>query len=76
VSDIALELVDSLKVLDPNGRLEKRTFPVLNFRFVTLLASRSLVLDMLSAPRWTYARFSSVVWNGSSLSISLIDCDF
>ena len=26
VSDIALELVDSLKVLDPDGRLEKRTF--------------------------------------------------
>jgi hypothetical protein len=25
VSDIALELVDSLKVLDPDGRLEKRT---------------------------------------------------
>src|SRR5262249_13328655 len=26
VSDIALELVDSLKVLDPDGRLEKRTW--------------------------------------------------
>ena len=26
VSDIALELLDSLKVLDPDGRLEKRTF--------------------------------------------------
>jgi len=25
VSDIALELLDSLKVLDPDGRLEKRT---------------------------------------------------
>jgi hypothetical protein len=25
VSDIARELVDSLKVLDPDGRLEKRT---------------------------------------------------
>jgi hypothetical protein len=28
VSDIALELVDSLKVLDPNGRLEKQTYVV------------------------------------------------
>jgi hypothetical protein len=28
VSDIALELVDSLKVLDPDGRLEKQTLPL------------------------------------------------
>ena len=26
MSDIALELLDSLKVLDPDGRLEKRTY--------------------------------------------------
>ena len=28
MSDIALELVDSLKVLDPDGRLEKQTYAV------------------------------------------------
>ena len=43
VSDIALELVDSLKVLDPDGRLEKRTIsrPSRDVRLVPILLQKS-----------------------------------